>query len=243
MALTLTFNGRPFDLELAGYTTANVEGRGVLDRDLTLVNVPGRDGPYVLDQTLPARTLRIHYRLVADRASDFLQRLNALHDALHIEGDSIIQLSDETHYRMGRLHKADDPPYDAYRGFGSFDLLCADPYKYKDLPAQSGTSLTASGATTYPHRIRSIAATLTAGQEGLTISNITTGRRIVLTGAFSAGQTLLILPGDGRILLNGQNIMSRLDYITSDWHDFEIYSGNQITSTANLTLNLSERAL
>lgn len=243
MAYTLTFNGIPFDLELEGYTTANIEGRGLLHRALSSVEVPGRDGMLIMDQKLPEREITVHYRLLADNSQEFLQRLQALHDALKTEEDAIIQFGDESYYRYGRLKDAKDPPYDSYRGFGSFVLVCQDPYRYKDAAAISGASFSVPGESLYPKRIRSITATIDAARTGFTITNTKTGRKIILTGDFTAGQALVLNPEKGNILLNGQNIMNRLDFLASDWHDFQIHAGDTITAPQSITLNLSERAL
>ena len=240
---SITFNGRPFDLDLEGYTTANVEGRGILDQVLSTINIPGRDGTFIFDQKLPERILTVHYRLQGNNAAEYLQRLYALHDALKSDGDVVIQFGDEAYYRFGRLYKANDPPYDAYRGFGSFTLICQDPYRYKDIAALTGTSIVIPQGSAHPLRIRSITATFSASSTGFTITNVSTGRKIILTGTFTEGQVLTIDPEGGRVLLNGQNIMNRIDFIASDWHGFKIFAGNNITASQAITLNLSGRAL
>lgn len=240
--MQIIYNGRPL-VDLEGYTTANIEGRGLLHRVFSSIDVPGRDGEYIIDQRLPARHLIVHFRMLADNATEFLERINQLHDALKSDEDVLIQCSDENYYRYGRYAEAEAPPYDSYRGFGSYTLKCQDPYKYRDLAAVTGADITIPSGAVYPFRIRSIMATITTARTGFTITNVTTGRKIILTGEFATGQVLTLQPEDGRILLNGQNIMSRLDHIASDWHTFEIYSGDRITAPQAITLNLSERAL
>ena len=238
---SLTFNGQLLDQGLTGYTTTNVEGRSLLDRVLSIVDVPGRDGAVVLDQKLPAREIRVYFAIKGNNAAEKLTTLNALHDKLKTVGDVQFKFGDETHHRFGRLSQTEDPPYDQFQGIGSFLLYCQDPYKYKAIANLTGTSITIPTGPIYPYKMNEITLTFPSGRTGLTINNTTTGRKIVLTGAFTAGQVLQIFPN--KILLSGQNIMNRLDYINSDWREFELHPGNVITSPVSMTMSLLERAL
>ncbi len=238
---SLTFNGQLLDDVLTGYTTTNVEGRSLLDRVLSTVDVPGRDGAVVLDQKLPAREIRVHFAIKGKNAAEKLTTLNALHDKLKTDGDVQFKFGDETHHRFGRLSQTEDPPYDQFQGIGSFTLYCQDPYKYKAIANLTGTSITIPTGPIYPYKINEITLTFPIERTGLTINNTTTGRKIILTGSFTDGQVLQILPN--KILLDGQNIMNRLDYINSDWREFELRPGNVITSPISMTMSLLERAL
>lgn len=240
---SLTFDGKLIDELVDGYVTINVEGRGVLNRVLSTVDVPGRDGTVVTDQRLPARPITVYYLLKALNSRLFQQNLNYFHDLLKSDGDVVIQFGDEDYYRFGRLSETENPPYDSLQGIGSVMLLCQDPYKYRDIEAISGTSVTLSGGSLYPYRIRKIEVTITENRTGFQITNSVTGRKIILTGEFTAGQVLQILPEERNILLNGQGIMNRLDYVHSDWRQFEIYAGQAITAPQSMTFHLSEREL
>lgn len=241
--MQLTYNGSLLDSLIAGYMTLNVDGRGLLDRDLSTVNIPGRDGTKILSQRIPPRMIEVFFHLKAANSQGFIDRLNLLHNYLKSDSDVIIQFSDEDYYRYGRLASVENPPHDYFMGIGSFELLCQDPFKYKNISNLSGSSIAIPGTALWPYRINSITATITTNRTGFTITNATTARKIILTGAFAAGQTLQILPDAGLILLNSSNIMNRLDFTTSDWRKFEIRSGDQITASQSVTLSLSERAL
>lgn len=240
---SLTYDGKLLDHLIDGYMTINVEGRGLLGRVISSVDVPGRDGVVILSQKLSARTITVHYLLKADNSKFFLERLMKLHDLLKADNDVIFKFGDEEYFRHGRLTDAKDPPHDYFQGVGSFTLLCQDPYKYKNIESLVGLDITAPGTSLYPYKIQSISVTFPADRTGLEIHNVTTGRKIILTGEFNAGQVLQILPSDGKILLNNQNIMNRLDFEATDWKEFEIFSGNQILAAVSMTINLVERSL
>lgn len=240
---SLTYDGKPLDQTLAGYTTINVEGRGLLDRVLSTVAVDGRDGEVVLSQRLPARTLTVHYHLIGRNNAERLIRLQALHDALHTLSDVPIKFGDEDFTRFGRLTKSKDPPYDQHEGVGSFDLLCADPYKYGPSIMLNGTAIMVPASSVYSYRINSIRMTVSSARTGLTITNATSGRKIIITGALEAGQVIEIRPEQNQLTINGQSAMSRLDYINSDWHEFKVRPGDTISAPLSMTLELSPRAL
>lgn len=236
----LTFNGQLLDQLIPGYTTANVEGRGLLDRVLSTVDIPGRDGSFVLIQKLPPRSITVYYALKAPNAREKQNRLESLHNALTTNADVQFKFGDEDYYRYGRLKEVEDPPHDQLQGIGSFLLYCQDPYKYKVVADLTGASITLPPGPLYPYKINLMELVLDA-RAGLTVNNISTGKKIVLTGAFMDGQVLQIY--SDKILLDGQNIMNRLDFINSDWREFELHPGNTITAPVSFTLSLEERAL
>lgn len=237
------FNNKTLEDVVPGYTTANVEGRGILNRSLITVDIPGRNGSYVLDQKLPPREIIVHYRMTADNSIEFLEQMNILHEVLTTDGDVEFQFSDEIEYRKGRLIASEDPPYDYFRGFGSFTMFCQDPFKYRDISEITGADVTTGGFGLYPYKINSISAAIATTRTGFEVLNFNTGRKILLTGSFTAGQKLVISPESGAITLNGQNIKERLDFIASDWTDFKIKPGDRIISSQPIIMNLSERRL
>lgn len=240
---SLTFNGSLLDEMLDGYTTINVEGRGLIGRVLSTVDITGRDGARVTGSKVSARGIRVHFLLEADNNSDFMGYLHILNDALKSDGDVQFQFGDEEYYRFGRLAEVENPPFDNHRGVGVFTLFCQDPFKYKDAESLTGASIAVPDVGNYPYRIKTIESTIATTRTGFTITNTTTGRKIILTGSFPAGQKLVIDHVAGTITLNTVNIKSRLDYINSDWRNFEINAGDTITADDDITIGLSERGL
>ena len=240
---SLTYNGVLIDQEIDGYTTINVEGRGLHGRVLSTVDVQGKDGAVVLAQKTPARSIRVYFLIKANTSREFMARLHALHDHLKSDTDVAFKFSDEEFNRRGRLSEVENPPYDRLQGIGSFTVYCQDPYKYGDDLTLTGTSVAVGGTSVHPYLIKKIEITIAANRTGLTIANSTTGKSIILTGEFTAGQVLAISHADDAITLNGANIKNRLDYIYSDWRNFEIRTGDVLTCPETIELTLTEREL
>ncbi|MGI6349627.1 MAG: distal tail protein Dit [Eubacteriales bacterium] len=240
---SLTYNNKLLDQLIDGYTTINVDGRGILRRAVTSVDVPGRDGVFVTNQKLPPRYIVVYYLLKAENSKTFLERLTTLHDSLKADSDVVIKFGDEDYYRLGRLSESENPPFDRLQGVGSFTLLCQDPYKYKNIDDLAGSPVTVPGTSLYPYKIQSISVIFASDKTGFQVQNSTTGRKIVLTGDFVAGDVLQIYPEENSILLNGENVMSRLDYIYSDWQEFKVNSGDVLLADESMTISLVERAL
>ena len=159
--------------------------------------------------------------MLAKNSVEYLEQINILHDYLHTEEDVVVEFTDEMHYRMGRLSSTEAPPYDFYRGFGSFTVLCQDPYKYRDLSPATGSSL--SRFTDSQHNFKIQLNHSYSGYKSaldLKLQTLPQGEKIILTGALTAGQKIVMKPDDGILTINGQNAMNRLDFIASDWHGF-----------------------
>ena len=94
----------------------------------------------------------------------------------------------------------------------------------------------------YPVKIESIKAKLSAGSKWV-VRNVAQGTKIILNGNFTAGQELVIT--DEAITINGQNALTMLDYVESDYHDFKIYSEDEIIAEglSGLKIKYRERAL
>lgn len=240
---SLTFNGKLLDQIIDGYTTINVEGRGLTGRALSVVDVPGRDGDITLSSKTPAKELIVRFLIRATSSEAHLATLQELQAALETKGAVQFSFGDEDgFYRVGQLAGAVNPPFDQHNGQGSFTLRCSDPYKYKAITALTGASLVVPGTSVYPYKIKTIEATIASTRTGFTITNTTKAKKIILTGSFPSGQKLIISPEAGTITLNGANIKNRLDFLLSDWRQFELHSGDAITADGSITIKLEERA-
>jgi len=228
---SLTFNGVLIDQAIDGYTTINVSGRGLLNRVVSSVDIPGRDGSHVLESRLGARRITVYYILKAPDSKTFLERMQQLHDLLSSDSDVKFKFGDEDYHRFGRLINASDPPRDQLEGQGSFVLLCADPYRYMDeqvvglSPVSAGFEL----ATTPT----SIKVTLASAATQIKITNTTTGANIVLDGTYASGDVITLTwdrvsPTIKRGL--GEDILSHLD-ILSDFETFRFKTGDSIAVT------------
>ncbi len=85
--------------------------------------------------------------------------------------------------------------------------------------------------------------TLTSSANKLVLKNITRGLRIVLNTDFKTGDKVTFK--DWKVYKNKENILSMLDYVESDYFDFDIYARDKITCNLanNVIINFRERVL
>ena len=240
---SLTFNGTLLDQAIEGYITANVSGRGLLNRSASIVDIPGRDGAHVTESRLGPRRIQVFYILKAPNSKMFLERIQQLHDLLSSDADVLFKFGDEAYHRYGRLIEASDPPRDQLEGQGSFTILCADPYRYKAeenvsiAPVPAGFELETTPA--------SMKVTLAATANQIKITNTRTGSNIVLDGSYASGNVITLTWGIAPTIKRGLNedILTHLN-ILSDFETFTFKSGDNIVvtpSSATLTMRACKK--
>ena len=242
--LSMLFNGMYLEDEIPGYTTLNVGGRELIGNEITTQSAQGMDGIIITGQTLPARRLTVQFKLEAKTKEECRYNFNQMNYLLRKYGktDVPIIFTDEPEATYhGRYETADDVPFDRNTVIGSFTLLCVDPYKYLNEQTMTGTSLTVGEFTPYDMTPDEIRFVLSANATKITLDNATNGRHIILNGSYTAGQTVVIDIRNNNITLNGQNIMSQLDFVESDFHEFKFSAGDVITCTPVSTMNIKVR--
>lgn len=220
----LSINGVLIDEALPLYTTINVEGRSFVGRKLDTVTVPARDGVFVRDGRLDARTITVKYAIKASSASEYLETLQALHKMLTSGEDMRIQFGDEDYHRYGRLSAYKEPPSDQFQGTGTFSFLCQDPYRYRD--PVTFTDLTVPSELGANAKLNDMEITLGADTSQVRITNPRTGKKIQLDGAYRTGDVLKIAWGDALTITKGAvSTLSDLN-ISSDVEMFSINAGD-----------------
>lgn len=223
----LTFDGHLLDIEIPSFMTVNVEGRQLIAPKLNIANVPGRTGDVVLGGTYPARDIIVHFMLQDYRNAFFLEKIKQLTEILKTEKDVTFSFFDEDGYRTGRVSGIEDPPYDSNIGIGKFTIHCSDPFLYKEQRKTSG-KIDRLQFKKYPVKIERIEV-VTNQVEKLVIANKDTGKKIILNHAFSQRNKVVL--NKEKIELNGKNIMYSLDFVNSDYQEFELFSGNEVVIT------------
>lgn len=245
----LTFAGALLEDTVPGYATLNVTGRETINEELsTTGSVPGRDGTQVIARALPPRVLGVEYRITAPDAAQLQEAFRALRAALDAPGKITFADDPEVAY-FGQLSDMGEVPPYTNDLIGTFSIFCADPYKYEATArTHSGNPKEIRNPSPYAVPPDEITVTLATPSTGVTIKNTTSGRQIILTGAFIAGDIIRFTPqADNpalRLTVNGQAAMARLDYLTSDFGAFTIKSGDTITATpadAAMTVTLRGR--
>lgn len=237
----LTFDGHLLDEEIESFMTVNVEGRQLLSRKLETVNVPGRDGDIIIGGTYPPREITVHFMISDYRNAYFLEKIRRLNEILYTDEEIKFSFNDEDGYRIGRLSNVSDPAYDSNLGFGKFTIHCADPYIYGYLRKSKG-KIDELKLKKHPVKMEEIKITA-PGTNKLVVTNKNRGTKIILNGDFKAGDKVVITKD--KITVNGQNRMYWLDFVNSDYQNFELYSENEImvSPSTNFEISYRERAI
>lgn len=237
----LTFNGHLLDEEIESFMTVNVEGRQLLSRKLETVNIPGRDGDIIIGGTYPPRDITVHFMISDYRNSFFLEKIRRLNEILYTDEEVKFSFSDEDGYRIGRLSNVSDPAYDSNIGFGKFIIHCADPFLYGHL-RKTLSKIDELKLKKYPVKIEEIKITAPETNK-LVITNKNKGTKIILSGDFKAGDEVIIIKD--KITVNGQNRIYWLDFVNSDYQNFNLYSEDEVmvSPSANFEISYRERSI
>ena len=227
-SVAMIFNGLLLEQEIKGYQTLNVEGRETISYDLeTSGNISGRDGVISFGKTLPPRLLRVQYRLEAESNEELQHSFRLLNWKLETNGEVPIKFRDDldiTYY--GELTTMSEIPADRNTVVGTFEIHCSDPFKYETVANQTGNPLKVYSPTPYQVKPDLIQLTLKGATSKIVVTNTTTGRKIILNGTYATGDVIRIRLKETeqgkKITKNNQNIMNQLDYMTTDFHDFQV---------------------
>ncbi|EGS30093.1 putative phage tail component, N-terminal domain protein [Peptoniphilus sp. oral taxon 375 str. F0436] len=186
----ITFDGKLLDYEINNYMTLNVEGRQLLAPKLSTVEVPGRNGDLVMDSKLPAREIKVHFFIMESKNAYFLELIKRLNEILWTDEDVKFSFRDEEGYRVGRVSSIEDPPFDSNSGIGKFTIHCSDPFLYKNLKTTED-KIENLEYKKYPVKIEEIEI-ITGDNEKVIVTNINTGKKIILNHDFKDGDKVVI---------------------------------------------------
>lgn len=237
----LTFDGHLLDYEIESFMTVNVEGRQLLSPVLETVKIPGRDGDILIGGSFPPRNIIVHFMISDTKNTFFLEKIRRLNEILYTKEEAKFSFLDENGYRIGKVSNIEDPAYDSNLGFGKFTIHCADPFMYGRLRKTTG-KIDILKLKKYPVKIEEIKITASATNK-LVVTNKNKGTKIILNGSFVAGDEVIITKD--KITVNGQNRMAWLDFVNSDYQNFNLYSEDEviISPSANFEITYRERAI
>lgn len=115
-----------------GYFIVNdVRGRGVLGNEVDMINVPGRDGSYVVGKRRPPRALEVDITIKGDSYEDLRKKIEDLNALLSTETDTEIVFDDEPdRVYYGRLTEVNDKIEKSKIYQATLTFICPDPFKY-----------------------------------------------------------------------------------------------------------------
>lgn len=236
--LTITYNGHLLDDLVPGYTTANIEGRGFPGANIQAVTPEGRDGAILLSYGVNDLHITVRFVLQRNNHAERMESMDTLLRLLHTREVCPFSFSDEAGTRYGILESVENLPYDYFSGQGAFTIYCKDPWVYG--PAKNFTG-TIGELSVYGAIPDEITFAPTADTDKVVIKNATTGRKIVINHDVTAGQEVKVRIPANRVTVNGKNATQSLDYMTSDFHSFVVFEGDEITATPAGTLSLKVR--
>lgn len=236
----IKFNDIEIDKEINGYMTVNVEGRQLFSPTLETLEVPGRNGDICIGKQYSSRDIKVYFLIEAERNVDFLKKIKRLTEILQTTNEIEFKFRDEDGVRFGQVSEVEDPPYDSNIGIGSFTIHSSDPFLYTNIKQSKGNIPTLKYKK-YPIKIESLEV-IGAATSTLQVLNKSNGQKIIINEKLVSTDKVLITKDT--ITKNGNNILNKLDFVDSDYHEFEVYSGDSITvSSGNVTINYRERVL
>lgn len=243
--LTFMYGGEVPDDKIDGFEVLTVSGRELMGDEIDYTTTDDRDGGVIVAQSLPVRILTIQYRLMADSDEECRNAFNKLNAFLRKGGkvDKPIVFSDEPEATFyGRFHTADDAPADRNKLVSSFTFLCVDPYKYvQEYVFKGNQQVLLNNLTPYELKPAKIKLTPATSVSKIVLTNNSTGRKIVLNGSYLANGTVEVKIPENTILVSGEKRMQDLDYVESDFHKFLVSSGNVISVSPPMPIELTVR--
>lgn len=129
-AEAMSVNGTYIENEIAGYRTLQVEGRELLESEISEMQMGFRDGSYYQQKRDVSRPLTITYQLLANDAEEFREKFNKLCQILDQEQMQIIFADEQDKFYTGTKSSVSQPEPGRLNVVSSFVIYCSDPYKY-----------------------------------------------------------------------------------------------------------------
>lgn len=222
---SITYDGKLLDQLLPGYTTINVEGRGLTSPLLKTIDIDGADGSYIESQNMPSRQIIVHFHVKADNNAERLQIVEDLNLLLLTDKDVQVSFGDQQGYFIGRFTDAVDIPFDYFTGIGTYTIYCQNPYRHMPLSTYSGSSITITD-TKYKKLILEEVSFYSSSMSLVELRNANTAERISLKSLPTTGQIKITKDS---ITLSGQSIVSYLDASISTWKAFKINTSDTLS--------------
>jgi len=109
------------------------KGRGLLEREITMITVPGRPGGIITGKRTPARFISQEVLIACESAEELRKKLEELNEILHTETSEPLQFGDELDRTYFAMYAGAQEGYEI-DGFytATINFLCSDPYKYAE---------------------------------------------------------------------------------------------------------------
>lgn len=229
--LRTSFGG--VDLDSIGFRTLTVTGRGLIAPALDIINKPHADGAWVDGAFYRGREIKVVGLVDTEMYSSLISEIK--------RGENELIFSDEEDWYWNAYLSQVSEPIDNNRFLKvQLTFYSASPYKIsveEELINLDGNVPSTIGVPVLPEEIR-IASTENADQ--VVVTNVNTGRRFILNGNITSGNTVRVFFNPFSMIPDG--VLS-LD-IMSDLGEFKVKSGDQLQSSVNgVTMIIRPRSL
>ena len=115
----------------SAYRTLSVTGRELISVEADTYQVGTADGARIRNTRIPERILTVQYQIRATNAYKFRETFQALNELLRVENAQIIFADEPDRYFTGTpLTAAEVPEAGRLNVVSTFEILCADPFRY-----------------------------------------------------------------------------------------------------------------
>ncbi|PAE84979.1 hypothetical protein CHH77_02350 [Shouchella clausii] len=219
------------------FHTLATSGRGILSRNIPLLELPNTNGARERKYTYPPRNIAVKF-LISDRTNEgFRSRLNELNRLLLGERKKL-QFSDEQAYFWATFQTADLPEEISNTLVGTLNFLCSDPAKYREKHELQLTRTFANYEINgYSQSTWTSRTVFSAETVNFTLEN-EKGGKIVLNYTFGENDVLEIDYEKRLIKLNG---VARMPLLSLDSNWFNLQPGvNRLRASHATTVTYRE---
>lgn len=125
------------------------KGRGLPEREITMITIPGRAGGLITGHRTPARFISQEVLIACESAEELRKKLEELSEVLHTNEPVPLMFEDERDRTYYAIYAGAQEGYEI-DGFytATINFLCPDPYKYAE---PNRTPFVDGSATIYNH--------------------------------------------------------------------------------------------
>ena len=244
-------NHKSLDQEIDGYKTLNVAGRETVGYSVSQAgDLAGRDGTVIYSRSISPRVLTVTYEMKHKTTDEYHIAYAKLSELLHtdVDGDVQISFGDDPFMYKGQVTGKSSPEPGRLVQIGTFEITCQDPFRYQQeyTWVEKGRIILDEKAGT--HRTNpEISVRVGTATHRIIIRNVTTGKRIIFEDDFLVDEELSIrIYPRPSANLDGVNAMTSLAYANSDFGEFKVMEGDELTvepDTSWLTIKMKGASL
>lgn len=140
-AEAMNWDGVFLEKIIPGYRTLAIEGREIANTEFKTTEIDAFDGSMVVTKKNSSRIITVFYQLISKNNAEFRERFNKLNTILSKKEAKFYFNDEADKYFVGIKSNATQVPTGRNSITSSYDIYCADPYKYSVIPKQLQANL------------------------------------------------------------------------------------------------------